>query len=835
MCHRLRITCCSCTAILLIALAPSPLRGQAPNPQTTTPGPQPAGQAAGAASAPAPAPAVMALTDTGWPRDVTTGQTTITIYQPQFDSWDGFHLTARSAVAVTEKPGAPAVYGIVQVSADAHIDKDDRIVSLEKITVTSAAFPSVDGEKARQWATALQARATRMRPLALERFEAALAVMAAERKGESVPVRNDPPIIHISTVPALLILIDGEPAYRDVKGTSLTRVLNSRPLILKDATKHYLKIFDGWMEAPALTGPWTVAAKVPADCDRALRAAADEKVVDMLIGGNPDDPKTAPSLKNNKPQIYVDTKPAELLVLEGDPKFVPLAGTRLMYAENTTGNLFVHAEDQRAYVLVSGRWFRGPSALEGPWEFVAADSLPKDFSAIPDESPKENVKASIAGTGQAEEAIIANSVPQTAQVKRSDARFAPAFDGAPKLAPIESTKLEYVVNASQPVIAVGTPVEYFGVQNGVWFVSSSLNGPWLVASKVPADIYAIPASSPLHYVTYVRIYDSTPEYVIVGYTPGYTGAYVVNGCVVYGTGYYYPPWIGSYWYGPPYTYGFGVSMAYTPWAGWHMGFGFGWTWGTTVAIGWGWGAYPWWGGYGWGPYYPYVYRPGGVAWGPRGGMAAWGPGYWSGTTGNMYHRWGSTTAVTRRTGGYNAWTGNRWAGQAGRAYNSRTGVAAAGQRGVVGNVYSGNYAAGSRGAAVNTRTGAAVAGRAGTAGNIYTGNEVKGAQGVVRGPGGETTRVGAIAGEDGGALRVGDDVYAGRDGNVYKRNEGGGWDTVTRPQPRDGAQTGAINRGQLDREHAGRTAGNYRSGAARSGGYHGGVSRAGGARGGRRR
>jgi hypothetical protein len=65
--------------------------------------------------------------------------------------------------------------------------------------------------------------------MSLERFEAALAVSAAERKIDSIPVKNDPPIVHISTVPAMLILVDGDPVYRDVKGTSLTRVLNTRP------------------------------------------------------------------------------------------------------------------------------------------------------------------------------------------------------------------------------------------------------------------------------------------------------------------------------------------------------------------------------------------------------------------------------------------------------------------------------------------------------------------------------------------------------------------------------------------------------------------------------
>ena len=220
-----------------------------------------------------------------------------------------------------------------------------------------------------------------MRPLALERFEAALAVMAAERKGESVPVRNDPPIIHISTVPALLILIDGEPAYRDVKGTSLTRVLNTRPLILKDATKHYLKIFDGWMEAPALTGPWTVAATVPADCERALRTAADEKIVDMLIGGNPDDPQDGALPQENKPLIYVDTKPAELLVLEGDPKFVPVAGHQAdVRREHHRQSLRSRRGPARLYPGV-GPLVPRPVGAQGPVGVRGqATQLPKDFS-----------------------------------------------------------------------------------------------------------------------------------------------------------------------------------------------------------------------------------------------------------------------------------------------------------------------------------------------------------------------------------------------------------------------------------------------------------------------
>ena len=61
---------------------------------------------------------------------------------------------------------------------------------------------------------------------------------------------------------------------------------------------------------------------------------------------------------------------------------------------------------------------------------------------------------------------------------------------------------------------------------GVWFTASRITGPWVIATSVPAVVYTIPPSSPLYYVTYVRIYETTPQVVYVGYTPGYLGTVV---------------------------------------------------------------------------------------------------------------------------------------------------------------------------------------------------------------------------------------------------------------------------------------------------------------------
>jgi len=152
-------------------------------------------------------------------------------------------------------------------------------------------------------------------------------------------------------------------------------------------------------------------------------------------------------------------------------------------------------------------------------------------------------------------------------------------------------------------------VLHYLVEDAVWYIASSPTGPWQVAESRPGDVDAIPPASPVYNVKYVYIYDSTPEVVYVGYTPGYTGSYVYNTTIVYGTGWYYRPWISPYYYYPRYgTWGFHIG--YNPWTGW--GFGLSWGWGP-FRVGFYSGGYwhrhhRWYGRHG-GRYGPGGYRP----------------------------------------------------------------------------------------------------------------------------------------------------------------------------------------------------------------------------------
>src|SRR5262249_27909077 len=242
------------------------------------------------------------------------------------------------------------------------------------------------------------------------------------------------------------------------------------------------------------------------------------------------------------PTIYVSPSPTELLNVRGPIEYAAIPGTNLTYVQNSANDIFKDSATQQNYVLVGGRWFSAPSLENGPWTYVPPASLPADFARIPDYSPKADVLVSVPGTPQAKEALIANQIPQTATISRTAARANIKYGGASDFKPIEGTSLTYAVNSITPVIASGG--SYYACQTGVWFVSSSPAGPWAVATSVPVEIYEIPASSPLHYVTYVRVYGYTPMSVYVGYTPGYYGTVLTpDGLVVYGTGYTYPPYI----------------------------------------------------------------------------------------------------------------------------------------------------------------------------------------------------------------------------------------------------------------------------------------------------
>src|SRR5512139_2521759 len=71
-----------------------------------------------------------------WPRAIQIEQGTLTVYQPQLEKLEGVTLSGRSAVSWQAKSGAAPVFGVFWFDAQVLIDKDQRQMDVEKVTVT---------------------------------------------------------------------------------------------------------------------------------------------------------------------------------------------------------------------------------------------------------------------------------------------------------------------------------------------------------------------------------------------------------------------------------------------------------------------------------------------------------------------------------------------------------------------------------------------------------------------------------------------------------------------------------------------------------------------------
>ena len=585
--------------------------------------------------------------DPGWPRSFTDGTSEVVVYQPQIDRWTDFkNIAGRSAFALRPARNQEPVYGTFRFEAETLTDPDRRVVLMRSVRVFDMRFPSAPGGASAQWA----AIARRVLPssalvVSLDRI---LAFMkASEVPQQDVRILTEPPPILVSTNPAALVILDGEPVMMTVENTALRKVVNTNWELLHDSRSnlYYLRHEAAWLAAPSLEGPYARAADLPAGLERA--------------------PLDANSAET--PRVIVVKRPAELIVLRGAPELAPIAGTRLSLVKNTDSDVFFHAGERSYYFLTSGRWFQSAS-LDGPWMYASL-SLPPDFRNFPTNHPKAHVLASVPGTREAEDAVLLASIPRTAEINRREAKAEVQYVGAPEFVPITGTSMSYAKNTPSDVLRVGGL--YYLCFQGVWFVSTKATGPWQAAEKVPQEIYTIPESSPKYNVTYVRIYQSTPTTIVVGYTPGYYGAYVSGGVVVWGTGYYYPPYVAVgvaavpvYWAAPCYTYG--ASAWYNPATG--------------------------------------TYARGGAVYGPNGGYAA----------GAAYNP--RTGTYAQGAAGYNRVTGNYAAG-----YNATNPYGSWGQ-GVVGNG-SGDWA---RGGYQSTSRGTVAAGQTSQGG---AGVAVQGANG----------------------------------------------------------------------------------------------------------
>ncbi|HLA59673.1 MAG TPA: hypothetical protein VK622_12955 [Puia sp.] len=554
--------------------------------------------------------------DTDWPKVINTSNgTQIKVYEPEPESFKGNTLMFRSAISVLPNGSNDPVFGAFWATAKVETDRDNRTMLINTLDVTSIRIPAIDGQDTIDYIDdALETQFPQTAgPISLDAIVATLNQNQQEAK-ISQGISNKPPKVMFVTRPSMLVLIDGDPKLQNNKDLKLDMVANTPFTIVKNTDgRFYLYGQKRWYVSNAATGPYEytngqvpppiqsvgsmIASKQQANSADNVRSTTDPSVV---------------------PTIIVSTVPAELIQSNGEPNFTPIQGTNLLYMSNSDNDIFMDENSQQYFVLISGRWFQTKNLNSDNWVYIAADQLPADFAKIPPGSPKDNVLASVAGTDAAKDAVMDAEIPQTAKVDRNTTTTTVTYDGRPKFTDIDGTNLQYAVNTSSTVLRNGGDGRFYVVDNGVWFVSDNATGPFVVSTVRPVDVDLIPPSVPVYNAKYVNIYDVDPNYVYMGYTPGYLNSFVYGPTVVYGTGFYYQPWYGAYYYPRPWSWGF--NFGYTPYFGWGFGWGYSPSWfsiGFGFGYGYGFGGYGY-GGYGW--WGPSFYHPacwGGWHGGPR--------------------------------------------------------------------------------------------------------------------------------------------------------------------------------------------------------------------------
>ncbi len=484
-----------------------------------------------------------------FPKEARLDAGRLVIYSPQVVDWTDYE-TATLLMAVEYFPDdveQEKIYATVELTGKTTVDLDERTVSLTERRVTHTRVAGVDKP---EYSANLTARITQdevVAPLDVFLLSLAQDVMTLE---ESVGFNTTAPVVLVSMSPAIVLSLQGEPQFEPMESTPYALVTNANWPLLKHRTDeaYFLLYKQSWWQSTHVADGWAASAEAPAGLEN-LDPEGDFK--DLLVVTKPATALT----------IYPAEKPTELIVLDGPPLLEAIGdAVGLMYAINTQSPLFHYGDSW--YYLTAGRWFTTPGSsedlIEENADWLLTTELPEVFKEIPPDHGMAYVRASVAGTLEANTALLEANLPRKKTLSASDyLELTDQFDGEPRFERIPSTSVVRATNSPYDIFEFQGV--YYLCYQGAWYQADRAEGPWEPAFRVPDVIYDIPAESPSYPVTQVAVASSTASSVTFSARSSYyTGVYSYYGFPVYGTGWYYPPYYGRHWYYPRFvSYGYG--------------------------------------------------------------------------------------------------------------------------------------------------------------------------------------------------------------------------------------------------------------------------------------
>src|SRR5215831_23375 len=288
-------------------------------------------------------PSSIAQTSDVWPRAYALpSEAQMVIFQPQVQSWEGQkHLVAMSAVSYTKKDAAKPELGTIKLEADTSVALQERMVKFTTVKVSETNFQTLPKEQVQEIVTEIEKIIPAdERTISLDRVLSQVDKSVITAKNVE-GLKADPPLVFVSKSPAIMLSFDGDPIWSPIKDNDLKFAVNTNWDLLQypPTNTYYLRDDASWLKAINLNGPWTPAGKLP-ESFRKLPGDDNWKDVVLNLPGKP---------ITQAPHVFYSTKPSELIYIQGEPKYVPVPKTGLLWVSNTDADLFRMGADGPFY------------------------------------------------------------------------------------------------------------------------------------------------------------------------------------------------------------------------------------------------------------------------------------------------------------------------------------------------------------------------------------------------------------------------------------------------------------------------------------------------------
>ena len=185
-------------------------------------------------------------------------------------------------------------------------------------------------------------------------------------------------------------------------------------------------------------------------------------------------------LDNAPPKILFHNRRAILVVYDGEPALEPIEGSHFQRVVNTPYAVVFDPRHRFYYLNGANLWYRANDPL-GPWSDIPDPPAAIREIVPPDTAVYDQVE------GPAPEVLTATEPTELI-----------ATDGPPRYAPLVDDELLYITNTESDVFREVSTQSLYVLISGRWFRAPSTEGPWTFVrgNALPPSFRLVPPDSP---------------------------------------------------------------------------------------------------------------------------------------------------------------------------------------------------------------------------------------------------------------------------------------------------------------------------------------------------